>query len=106
MVPNEANNQGHLSMYRSCDDVWTFVVKNPQFKMEGPTATTYVPISVSSLPPLSATRSGLLNSDSFPCSERRMQRLMCRGVTITAPKVKIVACKSGDATDGKKAKQG
>jgi hypothetical protein len=36
-------------MYRSCDDVWTFVVKNPQFKMEGPTATTYVPISTYSL---------------------------------------------------------
>jgi transcription initiation factor TFIIA small subunit len=27
--------QGHLSTYRLCDDVWTFVVKNPNFKMEG-----------------------------------------------------------------------
>jgi hypothetical protein len=34
------------------------------------------------------------------------KKLIYRGVTITAPKVKIVACKSGDATDGKKAKQG
>jgi transcription initiation factor TFIIA small subunit len=104
MIQDVANDQGHLSMYRSCDDVWTFVVKNPQFKMEGPTATTYVPISVSPLPPLSATQN--IISDSFPYSERRMQGLMCSGVTITAPKVKIVACKSGDATDGKKAKQG
>ena len=93
-------------MYRSCDDVWTFVVKNPQFKMEGPTATTYVPISVSLLAPLSGLQSSLFKSDSSPYTERRMQRLMCSGVTITAPKVKIVACKSGDATDGKKAKQG
>jgi len=93
-------------MYRSCDDVWTFVVKNPQFKMEGPTATTYVPISVSPLAPLSGLQSSLLKSDSSPYNERGMQRLMCSGVTITAPKVKIVACKSGDAVDGKKAKQG
>jgi hypothetical protein len=50
MIQDVANDQGHLSMYRSCDDVWTFVVKNPQFKMEGPTATTYVPISTSPLP--------------------------------------------------------
>ena len=53
MVQDRANDQGHLSMYRSCDDVWTFVVKNPQFKMEGPTATTYVLIPVPSLPLLS-----------------------------------------------------
>lgn len=38
-------------------------------------------------------------------SERRWIKLIHRGVTITAPKVKIVACKSGDATDGKKPKQ-
>ena len=106
MVSNRANDQGHLSMYRSCDDVWTFVVKNPQFKMEGPTATTYVLISVSLLPPLSPTRTVFFVSDSFPHKEQRMQGLMYSGVTITAPKVKIVACKSGDATDGKKAKQG
>jgi transcription initiation factor TFIIA small subunit len=106
MVSKRANNQGHLSMYRSCDDVWTFVVKNPQFKMEGPTATTYVLFSVSPLLPLPATQNGLLKTDSFPYNERRMRELMYSGVTITAPKVKIVACKSGDATDGKKAKQG
>jgi len=99
---DRADDQGHLSMYRSCDDVWTFVVKNPQFKMEGPTATTYVPLFVSSLQLLNL----LPVSSPVIANERRMQRLMCSGVTITAPKVKIVACKSGDATDGKKAKQG
>jgi transcription initiation factor TFIIA small subunit len=26
--------QGHLHTYRLCDDVWTFIVKNPSFKME------------------------------------------------------------------------
>jgi transcription initiation factor TFIIA small subunit len=26
--------QGHLHTYRLCDDVWTFIVKDPQFKME------------------------------------------------------------------------
>ena len=26
--------QGHLHTYRLCDDVWTFIVKNPNFKME------------------------------------------------------------------------
>ena len=26
--------QGHLKTYRLCDDVWTFIVKNPSFKME------------------------------------------------------------------------
>ncbi|CAD6564633.1 MAG: Transcription initiation factor IIA small chain (TFIIA 13.5 kDa subunit) [Tremellales sp. Tagirdzhanova-0007] len=56
--------QGHLSTYRLCDDVWTFVVTEPQFKMEG-------------------TGSG-------------------RSELVTAPKIKIVACKSGDAPDTKK----
>ncbi len=28
--------QGHLHTYRSVDDVWTFVVKNPTFKLEAP----------------------------------------------------------------------
>ncbi|KAK7467193.1 Transcription initiation factor IIA subunit 2 [Stygiomarasmius scandens] len=27
--------QGHLHTYRLCDDVWTFIVKNASFKMEG-----------------------------------------------------------------------
>jgi hypothetical protein len=35
------NLQGHLSTYRLCDDVWTFVIKDPQFKMEG-TGAGYV----------------------------------------------------------------
>ncbi|WVQ83316.1 transcription initiation factor IIA subunit 2 [Cryptococcus sp. DSM 104549] len=34
-VKNKTNIKGHLATYRLCDDVWTFVVKNPQFKMEG-----------------------------------------------------------------------
>jgi transcription initiation factor TFIIA small subunit len=29
------NTQGHLSTYNLCNDVWTFVVKDPQFRMEG-----------------------------------------------------------------------
>lgn len=40
------DKQGHLSMYRSCDDVWTFVVKDPQFKMEG-TGSSWVFLSYS-----------------------------------------------------------
>ncbi|ODQ63457.1 transcription initiation factor IIA small chain [Nadsonia fulvescens var. elongata DSM 6958] len=27
--------KGHLHTYRCCDDVWTFIVKNVNFKMEG-----------------------------------------------------------------------
>ena len=27
--------KGHLHTYRLCDDVWTFIVKSPMFKMEG-----------------------------------------------------------------------
>ena len=26
--------KGHLRTYRLCDDVWTFIIKNPSFKME------------------------------------------------------------------------
>ena len=52
--------KGHLHTYRLCDDVWTFIVKNPAFKME--------------------------SNDM-----------------VTAPKIKIVACKNGDAIEaGKK----
>ena len=52
--------QGHLHTYRLCDDVWTFIVKNPSFKME-------------------------------------------QNEQVTAPKIKIVACKNGDAIEaGKK----
>jgi transcription initiation factor TFIIA small subunit len=32
---NPFSCQGHLHTYRLCDDVWTFIVKNPTFKMEG-----------------------------------------------------------------------
>ncbi|WWC86912.1 transcription initiation factor IIA subunit 2 [Kwoniella dendrophila CBS 6074] len=62
-VKNKTTIKGHLATYRLCDDVWTFVIKDPQFKMEG-----------------SGTQAE----------------------TVTAPKVKIVACKSGDAPEGKK----
>jgi transcription initiation factor TFIIA small subunit len=52
--------QGHLHTYRLCDDVWTFIVKNPSFKMEG-------------------------------------------NEVVAAPRIKIIACKNGDALDpGKK----
>ena len=52
--------QGHLHTYRLCDDVWTFIVKNPTFKME-------------------------------------------QNEQVTASKIKIVACKNGDAIEaGKK----
>ena len=52
--------QGHLHTYRLCDDVWTFIVKNAQFKMES-------------------------------------------NELVSTPKVKIVACKNGDAIEtGKK----
>jgi len=60
-------------MYRSCDDVWTFVVKNPQFKMEGPTATTYVSISVPSLPLLSLS-SSLFQSRALSSQWQSIQR--------------------------------
>jgi len=33
-VKTKTNLKGHLHTYRFCDDVWTFVVKNPSFKME------------------------------------------------------------------------
>ncbi|KAJ3545886.1 hypothetical protein NMY22_g2266 [Coprinellus aureogranulatus] len=52
--------QGHLHTYRLCDDVWTFIVKNPSFKME-------------------------------------------HNEQVTAPRIKIIACKNGDAIEaGKK----
>ncbi|WVN89473.1 transcription initiation factor IIA subunit 2 [Cryptococcus depauperatus CBS 7841] len=62
-VKNKTQIKGHLSTYRLCDDVWTFVVKDPQFKMEGVGAGSE---------------------------------------TVTGSKIKIVACKSGDAAEGKK----
>ncbi len=56
----DSNHQGHLHTYRLCDDVWTFIVKNPTFKMES-------------------------------------------NEVVSATKIKIVACKNGDAIEaGKK----
>lgn len=71
--------------------------------MEGPTATTYVLLSSSSSV---SPWIGLIDADVNSSNEQKAKGLTGSGVTITAPKVKIVACKSGDATDGKKAKQG
>jgi transcription initiation factor TFIIA small subunit len=52
--------QGHLRTYRLCDDVWTFIIKNPTFKME---------------------------SNNM----------------VSAQRIKIIACKNGDAIEaGKK----
>ncbi|KAF7325515.1 Glycoside hydrolase [Mycena kentingensis (nom. inval.)] len=56
-VKAKATLKGHLKTYRNCDDVWTFVVKQATFKMDG-----------------------------------------SEGV-VTAPSVKIIACKNGEALD-------
>lgn len=54
------SSQGHLHTYRLCDDVWTFIVKDPHFKMES-------------------------------------------NEMVSAPRIKIIACKNGDAIEaGKK----
>ncbi|KIY45678.1 transcription initiation factor IIA, gamma subunit [Fistulina hepatica ATCC 64428] len=59
-VKAKSTLKGHLKTYRLCDDVWTFSVKNPTFKMEG-------------------------------------------NEVVTSPKIKIIACKNGDAIEaGKK----
>ncbi|GFZ47713.1 Transcription initiation factor IIA subunit 2 [Saitozyma sp. JCM 24511] len=62
-VKTKTNVKGHLATYRLCDDVWTFVVKDPQFKMEGTGSSAEM---------------------------------------VTAPRIKIVACKAGDAQEVKK----
>ncbi|KAJ7135796.1 transcription initiation factor IIA gamma subunit, partial [Mycena epipterygia] len=52
--------KGHLDTYRNCDDVWTFIIKQASFKMEG-------------------------------------------NEMVTVPRIKIIACKNGDAIEaGKK----
>lgn len=33
-VKTKTTLKGNLRTYRLCDDVWTFIVKNPSFKME------------------------------------------------------------------------
>ncbi|KAI0694204.1 transcription initiation factor IIA gamma subunit [Cytidiella melzeri] len=59
-VKTKTTLKGHLSTYRLCDDVWTFIIKNAQFKMES-------------------------------------------NEMVSTPKIKIVACKNGDAIEsGKK----
>jgi transcription initiation factor TFIIA small subunit len=54
--PIDPLRQGNLRTYRLCDDVWTFIVKNPTFKME--------------------------SNDM-----------------VSAPRIKIIACKNGDAIE-------
>ncbi|KNC98953.1 transcription initiation factor IIA subunit gamma [Spizellomyces punctatus DAOM BR117] len=34
-VKAKAAIKGHLHVYRFCDDVWTFIVDRPTFKLEG-----------------------------------------------------------------------
>jgi len=59
-VKTKTTLKGNLRTYRLCDDVWTFIVKNPTFKME--------------------------SNDM-----------------VSAPRIKIIACKNGDAIEaGKK----
>lgn len=33
-VKSRATIRGHLHIYRFCDDVWTFVIDKPEFKMD------------------------------------------------------------------------
>lgn len=33
-VKNKTQMRGHLHTYRLCDEVWTFIVKNPTFKVD------------------------------------------------------------------------
>ncbi|KAF9479477.1 transcription initiation factor IIA, gamma subunit [Pholiota conissans] len=59
-VKTKTTLKGHLRTYRLCDDVWTFIIKNPTFKME--------------------------SNDM-----------------VSAQRIKIIACKNGDAIEaGKK----
>jgi len=59
-VKTKTTLKGHLRTYRLCDDVWTFIIKNPTFKME--------------------------SNDM-----------------VNAARIKIIACKNGDAIEaGKK----
>ncbi|KAF7725613.1 Transcription initiation factor IIA small chain (TFIIA 13.5 kDa subunit) [Apophysomyces ossiformis] len=34
IVRNKANVKGHLHTYRFCDEVWTFIIENPNFKFD------------------------------------------------------------------------
>ncbi|KAG8918517.1 Transcription initiation factor IIA small chain (TFIIA 13.5 kDa subunit) [Tulasnella sp. 424] len=34
-VKTKTNMRGHLHTYRLCDEVWTFIIKDAVFKMEG-----------------------------------------------------------------------
>ncbi|CDH57140.1 transcription initiation factor iia small chain [Lichtheimia corymbifera JMRC:FSU:9682] len=39
LVRNKATIKGHLHTYRFCDDIWTFIVENPNFKFEQESVT-------------------------------------------------------------------
>ncbi|KAJ7895177.1 transcription initiation factor IIA gamma subunit [Mycena olivaceomarginata] len=58
-VKAKVTMKGHLDTYRNCDDVWTFIIKNATFKMEG-------------------------------------------NEMVTTPRIKIIACKNGDAIEAAK----
>jgi len=45
-VKTKTTLKGHLKTYRLCDDVWTFIVKNPQFKMESNEVVTAQKIKI------------------------------------------------------------
>ncbi|KLO09422.1 transcription initiation factor IIA gamma subunit [Schizopora paradoxa] len=45
-VKTKTTLKGHLKTYRLCDDVWTFIVKNPTFKMESNEAVTASKIKI------------------------------------------------------------
>ena len=34
LIQSKGNVKGHLHNYRLCDEVWTFIVKNAQFKLD------------------------------------------------------------------------
>ncbi|KAJ7336797.1 transcription initiation factor IIA gamma subunit [Mycena albidolilacea] len=58
-VKAKVTMKGYLDTYRNCDDVWTFIIKNATFKMEG-------------------------------------------NEMVTTPRIKIIACKNGDAIEAAK----
>ncbi len=38
IIVNDPPLQGHLDTYRFCDEVWTFLLKDVNFKLDGTTA--------------------------------------------------------------------
>lgn len=46
IVKTKTSLKGHLKTYRLCDDVWTFIIKNPTFKMENNEVVTAQKIKI------------------------------------------------------------